>query len=59
MSPSAVREVVLVVDDAPQSLGALCAELEAEGYTVLMAPTANQRCSGWSSSAPTPSCSTR
>lgn len=30
-------EVVLVVDDAPQSLGALCAELEAEGYTVLMA----------------------
>ncbi|MFO1228463.1 response regulator [Roseateles sp.] len=38
MSPSAVREVVLVVDDAPQSLGALCAELEAEGYTVLMAP---------------------
>ena len=37
MSPAAVREVVLVVDDAPQSLGALCAELEAEGYTVLMA----------------------
>jgi CheY-like chemotaxis protein len=29
--------VVLVVDDAPQSLGALCASLEAEGYTVLVA----------------------
>ncbi|MEO3690434.1 response regulator transcription factor [Roseateles paludis] len=38
MSPQALREIVLVVDDAPQSLGALCAELEAEGYTVLMAP---------------------
>lgn len=32
------RDVVLVVDDAPQSLGALCHELEAEGYTVLVAP---------------------
>ena len=29
--------VVLVVDDAPQSLGALCVSLEAEGYTVLVA----------------------
>lgn len=29
--------VVLVVDDAPQSLGVLCASLEAEGYTVLVA----------------------
>ena len=29
--------VVLLVDDAPQSLGALCASLEAEGYTVLVA----------------------
>ncbi|WP_298833728.1 response regulator transcription factor [uncultured Piscinibacter sp.] len=32
------RDVVLLVDDAPQSLGALCRELEAEGYTVLVAP---------------------
>ena len=32
------RDVVLVVDDAPASLGALCSELEAEGYTVLVAP---------------------
>jgi DNA-binding NarL/FixJ family response regulator len=31
-------DVVLVVDDRPQSLGALCNELEAEGYTVLVAP---------------------
>lgn len=30
--------IVLVVDDAPQSLGALCHEMEAEGYTVLIAP---------------------
>jgi DNA-binding NarL/FixJ family response regulator len=29
--------VVLVVDDVPQSLGALVSELEAEGYTVLVA----------------------
>lgn len=29
--------VVLLVDDAPQSLGALVAELESEGYTVLVA----------------------
>jgi DNA-binding NarL/FixJ family response regulator len=36
---AATREgdIVLVVDDAPQSLGALCIELEAEGYTVLVA----------------------
>ncbi len=32
------RDVVLLVDDAPASLGALCSELEAEGYTVLVAP---------------------
>lgn len=32
------RDVLLVVDDAPASLGALCSELEAEGYTVLVAP---------------------
>jgi DNA-binding NarL/FixJ family response regulator len=32
------RDVVLVVDDVPQSVGALCSELEAEGYTVLVAP---------------------
>ena len=31
-------DVVLLVDDMPQSLGALCNELEAEGYTVLVAP---------------------
>ena len=30
-------DVVLVVDDLPQSLGALCAELEADGYSVLVA----------------------
>lgn len=30
-------DIVLVVDDAPQSLGGLCGELEAEGYTVLVA----------------------
>lgn len=30
-------EVVLVVDDVPSSLGALVDELEAEGYTVLVA----------------------
>ncbi|NUZ06284.1 response regulator transcription factor [Piscinibacter koreensis] len=29
--------VVLVVDDAPRSLGSLCIELENEGYTVLVA----------------------
>ncbi len=31
------RDIVLLVDDAPASLGALCSELEAEGYTVLVA----------------------
>lgn len=30
-------DVVLVVDDVPRSLGALCADLEANGYTVLIA----------------------
>ena len=30
-------DIVLVVDDVPQSLGALCAELAADGYTVLVA----------------------
>ena len=38
MSGTAARDVVLVVDDVPSSLGALCSELEAEGYTVLVAP---------------------
>jgi DNA-binding response OmpR family regulator/DNA-binding CsgD family transcriptional regulator len=33
----ALRPVVLVVDDAPSSLGMLCDTLEAEGYTVLVA----------------------
>ncbi|RUR67959.1 response regulator [Variovorax guangxiensis] len=37
-SPSAERPVVLVVDDAPSSLGMLCDTLEASGYTVLVAP---------------------
>lgn len=31
------RPVVLVVDDAPSSLGMLCDALESEGYTVLVA----------------------
>ncbi|MEP6875588.1 MAG: response regulator transcription factor [Burkholderiales bacterium] len=30
-------DIVLVVDDVPQSLGALCVELENDGYTVLVA----------------------
>ena len=30
-------DIVLVVDDMPQSLGALCLDLEAHGYTVLVA----------------------
>jgi DNA-binding NarL/FixJ family response regulator len=38
MSGVVARDVVLVVDDVPSSLGALCSELEAEGYTVLVAP---------------------
>ena len=32
------REIVLLVDDAPQSVGALVEELEAAGYAVLVAP---------------------
>jgi len=32
------REVVLLVDDAPQSVGALVEELESAGYAVLVAP---------------------
>jgi DNA-binding response OmpR family regulator len=36
-SPEAQRPVVLVVDDAPSSLGMLCDSLEAEGYSVLIA----------------------
>lgn len=35
--PPAQATVVLVVDDAPQSLGPLCAALEGEGYMVLVA----------------------
>ena len=35
--PAGAGDVVLVVDDVPRSLGALCLELEAEGYTVLVA----------------------
>ncbi|MFT4266097.1 MAG: response regulator, partial [Xenophilus sp.] len=34
---SAERPVVLVVDDAPSSLGLLCDALESAGYTVLVA----------------------
>ncbi len=34
---AAVRDIVLLVDDVPQSLGALQSELETEGYTVLVA----------------------
>ncbi|MEO7336925.1 MAG: response regulator transcription factor [Caldimonas sp.] len=30
-------DIVLVVDDVPASLGALCIDLEADGYTVLVA----------------------
>ncbi len=30
-------DIVLVVDDVPSSLGALCLDLEADGYTVLVA----------------------
>ena len=35
-SQSSERPVVLVVDDAPSSLGMLCDTLEASGYTVLV-----------------------
>ncbi|HEY9067441.1 MAG TPA: response regulator transcription factor [Burkholderiaceae bacterium] len=31
------RDIVLVVDDVPQSVGALCTELENDGYSVLVA----------------------
>jgi DNA-binding NarL/FixJ family response regulator len=34
---TANRDIVLVVDDVPGSLGALCIDLEAQGYTVLVA----------------------
>ncbi len=30
-------DIILVVDDVPRSLGALCSDLEADGYTVLVA----------------------
>jgi len=36
-NPEEDRPVVLVVDDAPSSLGMLCDTLEASGYTVLVA----------------------
>ena len=32
-------DLVLLVDDMPQSLGALAQELEADGYTVLVTPS--------------------
>jgi DNA-binding NarL/FixJ family response regulator len=32
-------DIVLLVDDAPQSLGSLCHELEGDGYSVLVAPS--------------------
>jgi DNA-binding NarL/FixJ family response regulator len=31
------EDIVLLVDDVPQSLAALCSELEADGYSVLVA----------------------
>ncbi|HEU4458340.1 MAG TPA: DNA-binding response regulator [Methylibium sp.] len=34
-----MSDVVLLVDDAAHTLGALCRELESEGYTVLVAPS--------------------
>jgi DNA-binding response OmpR family regulator len=37
VTADAQRPVVLVVDDAPSSLGMLCDTLEGEGYTVLVA----------------------
>ena len=37
LSPSAVSSVVLVVDDAPETLRLLCDTLAIEGYTVLVA----------------------
>jgi len=36
-TPESERPVVLVVDDAPSSLGVLCDTLETSGYTVLVA----------------------
>lgn len=36
-NPSPENSVVLVVDDAPSSLGVLCETLESAGYTVLVA----------------------
>lgn len=36
-NPDPQRPIVLVVDDAPSSLGMLCDTLEGEGYTVLVA----------------------
>jgi DNA-binding NarL/FixJ family response regulator len=35
--PALSDDVVLVVDDVPQSLAALCTELETDGYSVLIA----------------------
>jgi DNA-binding NarL/FixJ family response regulator len=37
LNPPSDRPVVLVVDDAPSSLGVLCDTLEGAGYTVLVA----------------------
>jgi len=37
LAPTPSGDIVLLVDDLPQSLGALAHELEAEGYTVLVA----------------------
>jgi DNA-binding NarL/FixJ family response regulator len=37
-----VSDVVLLVDDVPQSLGALASELEREGYTVLIARSGDE-----------------
>ena len=37
MAPIHGGDIVLLVDDLPQSLGALAQELEADGYTVLVA----------------------
>jgi DNA-binding NarL/FixJ family response regulator len=37
LHPESDRPVVLVVDDAPSSLGVLCDTLESAGYTVLVA----------------------
>lgn len=36
---SSAGDIVLLVDDVPQSLGAPAQELEADGYTVLVAPS--------------------